>query len=192
MDEKAKIREAIRATLGRIEPAERGVASAQAAKRLTGQSIWSSARTILFYSPLEPELDLSPLMSEALSAGKRVALPAFERPIGVYTARLVQNPTAGLQRGHFGILEPGPDCPEIPRKQLDLILVPGVAFALNGHRICRGGGYYDRLLAETPGVKCGIAFDEQIQDEIAAEPHDVVMDFVVTPTRWIVAPRRST
>jgi 5-formyltetrahydrofolate cyclo-ligase len=66
-----------------------------------------------------------------------------------------------------------------------LILVPGVAFDLQGNRLGRGKGFYDRLLAEIRGVKCGVAFEEQIVDEIPVGSHDAAMDFIVTPSRVI-------
>jgi len=65
-----------------------------------------------------------------------------------------------------------------------LILIPGIAFDLHGRRLGRGKGFYDRLLTEIRGVKCGIAFDEQIVEKIPVEPHDVRMDFILTPTRF--------
>ncbi|MEY2466031.1 MAG: 5-formyltetrahydrofolate cyclo-ligase, partial [Verrucomicrobiota bacterium] len=72
-----------------------------------------------------------------------------------------------------------------PIKPLDLILVPGVAFELHGRRLGRGKGFYDRLLADMRGTTCGVAFDEQIVAEIPVEPHDVHLDYLLTPTRWI-------
>jgi 5-formyltetrahydrofolate cyclo-ligase len=66
-----------------------------------------------------------------------------------------------------------------------LVLVPGVAFDLRGRRLGRGKGFYDRLLADAGGLKCGVAFDEQIVTEIPVEPHDVSVDCILTPTRWI-------
>jgi 5-formyltetrahydrofolate cyclo-ligase len=66
-----------------------------------------------------------------------------------------------------------------------LILVPGVAFDLHGGRLGRGKGYYDRLLKELRGTTCGVAFDQQVVEAIPVEPHDVRLDHVLTPTRWI-------
>jgi len=65
-----------------------------------------------------------------------------------------------------------------------LIVAPGIAFDLRGRRLGRGKGFYDRLLANAAGVKCGICFDEQLLAEIPVEPHDVALDFIATPTRW--------
>jgi 5-formyltetrahydrofolate cyclo-ligase len=71
----------------------------------------------------------------------------------------------------------------VPPNRLDFAIVPGVAFTLEGRRVGRGKGHYDRLLSSVGGVKCGVAFDEQIVEAIPVEPHDVRMDWIVTPTR---------
>ncbi|MEO7298989.1 MAG: 5-formyltetrahydrofolate cyclo-ligase, partial [Verrucomicrobiota bacterium] len=64
-------------------------------------------------------------------------------------------------------------------------------FDLTGRRLGRGKGFYDRLLAEIPGTKCGVCFDEQIVEEIPTESHDVRMDYVLTPTRWLATAGRE-
>ena len=69
--------------------------------------------------------------------------------------------------------------------RLDLVLVPGVAFDLQGRRLGRGRGFYDRLLADVDGIKCGIAFDEQMVNEVPAGPPDVRLNFILTPTRCV-------
>ena len=97
----------------------------------------------------------------------------------------MQNLRRDIATGAFGIREPAARCPEISLNRLDLILVPGVAFDLHGRRLGRGKGYYDRLLAGVRGVKCGIAFDEQMVNDVPAGPSDVRMDFMVTPTRSV-------
>ena len=68
--------------------------------------------------------------------------------------------------------------------RLDLALVPGIGFTLDGGRLGRGKGYYDRLLAEVPVMKCGVAFECQIADEFPLESHDVQLNCILTPTRW--------
>ena len=71
--------------------------------------------------------------------------------------------------------------------RLDLALVPGLGFDARGHRLGRGKGHYDRLLAGFTGMKIGVAFDFQIVTEVPREPHDIALDAVVTPTRWLQA-----
>jgi 5-formyltetrahydrofolate cyclo-ligase len=64
-------------------------------------------------------------------------------------------------------------------------LVPGLAFDPSGRRLGRGKGFYDRLLAMVRGRKCGIAFEEQVVPEIPVEPHDIRLDCLLTPRRWM-------
>jgi 5-formyltetrahydrofolate cyclo-ligase len=65
-------------------------------------------------------------------------------------------------------------------------MVPGIGFSLNGCRLGRGKGYFDRLLSGVSGWKCGVAFDWQVTVEIPAEEHDIRLNSIVTPTRWHV------
>ncbi len=131
------------------------------------------------------EVDVWPLLEEALAGGKIITLPRFDSVSNDYIACRVQHPQNEIGPGQFGIREPRPGCPEIPLERLGLILVPGVAFDLRGGRLGRGRGFYDRLLPEIHGIKCGVAFDEQMVDAVPAGRLDVRMDFVLTPTRCV-------
>jgi len=139
------------------------------------------------YAPLADELDVEPLWRDALTTGKTLALPRFYPETGSYLACRVLNPAEDLKPGQFGIPEPGVNCPPVALKRLDFILAPGVGFTLDGRRLGRGKGFYDRLLSSVRGSKCGIAFDEQIVDDIPAELHDIRLDYILTPTRWFRA-----
>jgi 5-formyltetrahydrofolate cyclo-ligase len=183
--QKAALRKQIHTLLQKISPATRTTASAQICERLKEQSFFQSAATVLFFAPLPGEADAWPLLEETLAAGKTAALPRFDPAEQSYVACRMQNLRTEIVAGQFGIREPGPGCVEIPFGRLDLILVPGVAFDLRGSRLGRGKGFYDRLLAEIRGVKCGVAFDEQIVDEVPAGNLDVPVDFILTPTRCL-------
>jgi 5-formyltetrahydrofolate cyclo-ligase len=182
-DQKAALRKAIRAALERISPAVRAVESIDLCDRLEAQL--RSARSILFFAPLADELDVWPLLEKLLTAGKICALPFFNAATQTYSARRVQNLAADISIGKFGVREPAANCPEIPPEKFDLILVPGVAFDWNGNRLGRGRGFYDRLLKQIRGVKCGVGFDFQLLGKIPTEPHDARMNFIVTPTRCV-------
>jgi 5-formyltetrahydrofolate cyclo-ligase len=184
-DSKSDLRRKIRAALQKIPTAARSAASAQLFARLTEQSFWKNAATILFFAPLPDEADVWPLLEKMVAGEKIIALPRFDPADQIYTAGRVQNPRTEIGTGQFGIREPKAACAEIVLSRLDLILVPGVAFDLRGRRLGRGRGFYDRLLAETRGVKCGIAFDEQLVETIPAEAHDQPMNFILTPTRCV-------
>ena len=184
-EQKALLRKEIRAALQIISPATRDAASAQLCARLKEQSFWKKAASVLFFAPLPDEANVWPLLEETVAGGNIAALPRFDPVDQCYAAGRIQNPRSEIAVGQFGIREPRPGCAEIALSRLDLILVPGVAFDSGGRRLGRGRGFYDRLLVETPGVKCGVTLDEQIVDEVPAGEHDVQMNFVLTPTRCV-------
>ncbi|MEO7298676.1 MAG: 5-formyltetrahydrofolate cyclo-ligase, partial [Verrucomicrobiota bacterium] len=166
---KAALREQIRARLKSISAAQRVVQSVQACELLKKQSVWEKVKVILFYAPLPSELDVWPLVHEALARDKIVTLLGFDAEENSYVARQIKNLETDFERGQFSIREPKAGCAEILLNHLDLALVPGVGFDLTGRRLGRGKGFYDRLLAEIPGTKCGVCFDEQIVEEIPTE-----------------------
>lgn len=184
---KSSLRTQLRQTLSSVPPADRATATATASNLLLAQSPFLSARTILFYIPLKDELDLRPAAASAIAAGKRVALPRYDPSTQIYTAALLDCPLDQLPIGQFGIPEPACTALPVPLNELDFVLVPGLAFDPAGHRLGRGKGFYDRLLAEVRGTKCGVALDLQILDELPFEPHDIAVDYILTPTRWLQA-----
>jgi len=131
------------------------------------------------------EVDVWPLLEEALNTGKTAALPRFDSADQSYVACRVQNLRSEIVTGEFGIREPAAKCAEIPLSKFDLVLVPGVAFDLRGYRLGRGRGFYDRLLAEVRGAKCGVAFDKQIASDVPAGMLDVQVNFILTATRCV-------
>lgn len=76
-------------------------------------------------------------------------------------------------------------------QEIDLILVPGVAFDPNGNRLGRGGGYFDQYLKEVKGIKIGIAYEKQIVDSVPIEEHDIPMDYLITEERIIDCKKQS-
>jgi len=183
--EKRELRRRLHAALAALPERERRDGSAQACERLRSQPIWKNARAVLFYAALPTEIDLSDLLQEALREGKVVGLPRFSKEIAAYEAVQIRNFTDDCAPGKYGIKEPLTQCPHLPLNQLDLVLAPGVGFNATGRRLGRGRGYYDRLLAQIRGVKCGVAFDQQIAGQIPREHHDVHMNCILTPTRWL-------
>jgi len=90
-----------------------------------------------------------------------------------------------MQTGAFGISEPKAQIP-VPEEEIDVILVPGIAFDKKGGRIGFGKGYYDRLLSRTKAVKIGLCHAVQLVEDTFCEPHDVRMDYVITESELIV------
>src|SRR5690349_20106785 len=111
---------------------QRVAASTRARVLLGQQRLWRDARSVLFFDPLKAELDIWPLVAEALGAGKIAALPRFISQTGTYTACPIRDLAQDLEIGRFGIREPVGRCAATPLNKLDLILVPGIAFDLHG------------------------------------------------------------
>jgi 5-formyltetrahydrofolate cyclo-ligase len=183
---KSDLRQKMRLALEKISPAVRLAESLDLCARLEPQL--SSAHTILFFAPLPDELDVWPLL-EKLLASKSCALPAFDEATQTYSARRVTNLETDIAAGKFGVRELIPSCAEMPFGKFDLVLVPGVAFDLHGNRLGRGRGFYDRILSEASGVKCGVAYDLQLLEKIPAEAHDAKVNFVFTPSRCVKCDR---
>ena len=185
-EDKAVWRHRIRKLVRAMPEDVRADDSRKLCKLFSHQPIWMRAKNVLLFASLFDEPDITPLIDNALSSQRVVALPQFDSERGSYVAAIL-TARAAMEPGPFHVLEPASGCPSIPLNQLDLVLVPGVAFDLAGRRLGRGKGFYDRLLAEVRGHKCGVAFDTQLTARLPEEPHDVRVDSILTPTRWLSA-----
>ena len=182
---KRELRSQIRSRLAAMMPQHRAAASAELRQRLEARPEWKEAASILFFAPIQAEPDIWPLVSTALALGKVVALPWFSVARGKYFACRIRNVGTDVVGGRFGIREPAATCASETLNRLDLILVPGVGFDRCCRRLGRGKGFYDEILAVVEGRKCGVGFDEQMVDRIPLEPHDIALNCILTPTRWI-------
>ena len=176
-EEKAAVRAEISAF--HIHPEERATASVAVRDRLSARAEWVSAGTVLLYAPLLDELNVLLLMS----GGKRFCFPRYQADQG-YSATWVRSPEE-LVPGKFGIGEPSVDAVQIPAREVDFVIVPGLAFDMDCHRLGRGHGFYDRWLTELAGQKIGVGFDHQLIERVPREEHDVQLDGVATPSCWV-------
>jgi 5-formyltetrahydrofolate cyclo-ligase len=90
-----------------------------------------------------------------------------------------------LVRHRFGMLEPAADLPTVDPAEIDVVLVPGVAFDRQGGRLGFGGGYYDRFLSTTPALRIGIAFAQCLAEQLPCGEYDQRMDWVATQSEMI-------
>ncbi len=132
----------------------------------------------MLFAPQDCEPDVDLLWPYAGS--RRMVYPRVEEGIlGIYSVESVRD----LQPGRWGLREPAglPENLVLP-EEVDLILVPGVAFTAAGARCGRGGGFYDRLLEILPAevLKVGVCFAEQMMEDVPTEPHDMRVDAVVS------------
>jgi len=184
-DQKSVIREAMRRSLRDLDAQKRSIASVSIRGQIQKSPEWSKARSVLLFHTLAGEPEVDALIEAAVSAGKFVALPRYAADQGGYEAAFITDFSQDCVTGRFGVLEPAGHCPKAELNRLDFALVPGLAFDNAGRRLGRGKGYYDRLLERFRGTKCGVAFDFQVVAELPEEPHDVKLNCLATPTRWM-------
>ncbi|MBZ0157443.1 MAG: 5-formyltetrahydrofolate cyclo-ligase [Alphaproteobacteria bacterium] len=183
---KASIRREVLSRRDSIASALRSGKDEAIRKSLYFLSAYQSARFILLYASFRSEVDTFEMIRHCLTQGKRVALPRVDSAKGelfLYEIRGMDDLAAGC----WGIREPIPS-PERERgvQEMDLIIVPGVAFDEQCNRLGYGKGYYDKLLREKRAKAVALAYEEQIVASLPAETHDIKMDAIITDQRTIV------
>lgn len=153
-------------------------ADAKIARRIRELAEYEQARTIFSYVAAKREIDTIPCMRQMIADGKTVAVPRCVSA-GVMEARRIRN-MQELRPGRYGILEPSSDAPIIAPDRIDLVLVPCVGGNEQGQRIGYGGGFYDSYLAVCPAVRVLLCRALSMTYPIPMEPHDAVMDIVVS------------
>jgi 5-formyltetrahydrofolate cyclo-ligase len=162
-------------------------ASAHVGEHLAAWPMFQRVQTVAAYMAFGNEINLVPLMKQF--SDKRWAIPrTFMKPVPHLTFH-PYDPTR-LVRHRFGMLEPDASLPVIEPHELDLVLVPGVAFDRGGHRLGFGGGFYDRFLPEVTATKVGIIFAALIVEQVPHEPFDQSVDFLACET-GLVETRRA-
>lgn len=156
--------------------------SAKIMDRLEETDLFQQASCIALYHAIPGEVQTAGLI-EKWYRKKRLLLPLIK---GNDLQLLLYAGKESLKTGVFGILEPSEDCEAVPESEIDLIIVPGVAFDRQHNRLGRGKGFYDRLLSTLDVPKIGICYDFQLKDQIPAEPFDRKMDLIITEKRNIV------
>jgi len=175
--DKAGLRRKFRSLRETLTTEEVSEASAGLCQRLSAWDPLRNARCAMAYLAFRNEPGLELLFG--LLPRVRWTLPRIEGD------RLVVHPydPNRLVRHRMGMLEPAPDLAVVNPADLDVVLVPGVAFDLTGRRLGFGGGYYDRFLPTTPALRVGIALDCCLTDFLPSVERDQTMDWIITPTR---------
>ncbi|MDE7426437.1 MAG: 5-formyltetrahydrofolate cyclo-ligase [Muribaculaceae bacterium] len=182
---KQDIRTAIKAQKSLLSPREKQLAAAAVFEALEQTAAFMMADNILMYHSLPDELSTLEFIDK-WHTRKRFFLP---RVNGV-NLDILPYDRSRLHLGAFNIEEPDGD-DSISMDQIEMVVVPAVAYDRQGNRVGRGKGYYDRLLAETKAVRVGVAYHFQLVDSIDdVMPHDVAVDYVITE-RSLIKVKRS-
>jgi 5-formyltetrahydrofolate cyclo-ligase len=154
-------------------------------KRLLALPEFIKARTILLYASFRSEVDTIELLKNSILNNKNVVLPRVDMQNSSLTLYKIRG-MEDLAPGCFGILEPlATEERSAKASDIDLMIVPGVAFDEHCNRLGYGKGFYDRLLSQKSALAVALAYEEQILDKIPADEHDIKMDKIITDKRII-------
>lgn len=146
-------------------------------EQLFKSELWQNSRQIGVTLSMPLEFDTKPIIKKALDSGKLVCVPKTF-PKGKmdffnydFTEKLVET--------KFGVLEPT-NQQIVSKENIDLLIVPGVAFRQDGYRVGFGGGFYDRYLADFSGQTCSLVFQEQLVPDFQIEKYDIAVKHLFT------------
>ena len=150
--------------------------------------LWLRAKTVMLTVSFGTEFDTHGLIKEALASEKKVIVPKMVPEFCGLELRRIEHFPGDLIPGNFGILEPDPlRTPFESGFDLDLILVPGIAFTEHGYRLGYGGGYFDRFLPAVGkrAVKVSLIDEAHVFSNLPIDKHDVPVDYLFTESRLI-------
>jgi 5-formyltetrahydrofolate cyclo-ligase len=152
------------------------------AQKVSELEAFRSARTVMLYLPVPGEVDVLPIARAAWRAGKKILAPTVCDHCRTMRAILCCPVNEEMFHPHHGLRQPNRDLGELSIDQIDLVIVPAIAFDPRCNRLGRGGGFYDRFLArpELRASTVGIAYDEQIIPSVPIHENDRPVDVVVT------------
>ncbi|MEJ2688529.1 MAG: 5-formyltetrahydrofolate cyclo-ligase [Deltaproteobacteria bacterium] len=184
---RAHLRRQILTERDSLSPEFRSAASLAITDRLWPLEPFAEANTLFTYVNFRSEPETGTIIHRALAAGKVVTVPYTVIGSHLLACR-IKDPALELRPGYCSIPEPDPaTSPPVAPRSIDVVLLPGSVFDLQGGRLGYGGGYYDRFLArEAPqALRIGLAFEKQVVDKLPLELHDIPLHLLVTEERLL-------
>ena len=194
---KKRLREKLLKVRDSIPPELKALKETAIEKKLFGLEVFKTSKSILMYVSFRSEVDTINYLDDILKSGKKLILPVVDARHNVLKLYEVRD-ISELAPGYMGIPEPNiRENRSVTIKDIDLVIIPGTGFDTKGNRLGYGGGYYDRLLsyeskqlAEVEHIPTiALAFEEQLGEDIPAEPHDITVDMIITDERLIYCNR---
>ncbi len=188
-DRKNELRSSFREKRKQISDDQRAALSAEICKRLLSLAAFRFADTVLSYSPLPGEVDITEFNRAVLARGKKLALPRCAASGPTMNFHLVCD-LDSVETGSFSIKEPRESDPvwSFSSKEKAVCVVPAMAFDLTGHRLGYGKGYYDRFLSGIAVTKIGVAYTDFVVKSLPRGRFDLAADLIVTDS-GIITPR---
>ena len=174
--DKKELRRVIREQKRAMTEAEIVRRSEALGKLFLDSEAYKNAKTIYGYLPYNQEVRTVPMLEQALRDGKRLAVP---KCYGDEMRFIFMDDLSKVEKGYAGIPEPIADEP-IADDETALVLMPGLAFDREGHRIGYGGGFYDKFLEAEPGhLTLALCYEFQMLPHLDTEAHDIPVDYVL-------------
>ena len=180
---KSRIRKEIRNKLNKQVATQRLSKSHLIKEKLFNLAEFKKAQIVMFYIAKAEEVQTRFMISEARKIGKKIVVPTVLVREKRMIASLIKDLKLETSRGPYGILQPKRECiREVPPEEIDLVIVPGLAFDKQGRRLGRGAGYYDKFLATLPAhtPRIGLAFDFQLLNKLPFFSHDVSVTRIIS------------
>jgi 5-formyltetrahydrofolate cyclo-ligase len=188
---KAALRERMKQARLALSEAEVAQRSALIAQRLVELEAFRAASAVMLYMSVRNEVDTTAAVARCLNDGKRLALPRMDYERGRIVPHWVDDLAGQLVLGRMDLVEPDPAKTKVADLgEVDLVVVPGLAFDRRGNRIGWGRGFYDAFLPTLAARRVGIAYAFQLVEAIEHDGHDMPMDYIVTEELTLTISRK--
>lgn len=192
-EQKKSIRKELLYRLRKLDSIKCAVDSQTVVERILALPAYQQAERVMLYLNMPGEVSLDGVATDALRQGKKVYVPVClgkEQPSIMEAGRLMR--LDAVVQGPLSIRTLAPGYTGVLPSSLDLVLIPGVAFDEQGHRLGRGAGYYDRFLGKINILKrYGIAWEYQLMPTVPIDEHDKLMGTIITEQRRITIYREN-
>ncbi|MBR2916920.1 MAG: 5-formyltetrahydrofolate cyclo-ligase [Clostridia bacterium] len=183
--QKEELRKHYREIRDEISAGSRAIKSVAIWKHFFDTPEYKNAKTIMVYSDIKSEVRTNLFAERLFADGKRTVFPVCDKENNNLIPYEIDN-SSRLKMGTFGVLEPSTDfLPEgsvkkVEKNEIDIVVVPGVAFDISGYRIGYGKGYYDQFLKDYKGIKIGFSYTDCICYSVFPTEKDIPMDMLIT------------
>jgi len=191
--DKSQLRRELQNCLLEMDEKQRAEKSHKACQNLISTPEFQNASAVMMYLSLPHEVDTSEAILHAWQLGKTVAVPKISWQQRHMIPVQINSLETAFSTEASGLRNPVTGLP-LPFEEIDLVVAPAIGFDRKGHRLGRGGSYYDRFFAnkQLKASRCGLAFAEQIVDFIPVTEHDEPIDFLVTDEEIIYLNSRES
>lgn len=179
---KKKIRKEILEKLHNIDKEEKKKRVKILKEKLFSLAEFKKAKCVMFYVSKHYEIDTHEMIDESIAMGKKIVVPITLKEENTLRLSELRDREKELIKGHYGIHQPGEKhIKPVPLSEVDVMVIPGIAFDKYGHRLGHGGGYFDRFLHRAPAnlVTVGLAFDFQVLDELPRHDTDIPVNKIL-------------